>query len=586
MNKKLRIPIELFISWSICYSIIYTGKAAASDILLTSHSVFTLVLFSLIYILVRHQLTLFIHQKSFPIYAVSLIFSLMMVIGQDIYEEGILTYSFSGLLDILYRVLSLTILFGLLIQKLFIYFSSKFSVSSLSDSKPHKRWKIFLFYWGIIFLCWFPVFLAFYPGIFAYDTPLQMWQSISHEYTTHHPLLHTLYLGTTVLLGASIHSYNFGIALYSISQMLLLSAIFSCICCYLHKWKLPRLIQIIALVFFALHPLNSMFSISATKDVLFAGFFALVFAQITDFLLYPETLNLRIKKLFYSASIVLLCLFRNNGIYVMLFLIPFLLAFKNKQKWKLFRVTLVGIVFYLITNTALTTFLHAANGSIAEMLSVPMQQLALVYNTEEDLEPEYRDAIEYYISPDTLVLYNGFISDPVKDGFNEDAFFERTKNFLYMWITLGIRYPADYINAFLTLTLGNWYPDMNYPNIHPYMETEVKDMWGQLPMYRDSKLPWLEMLYSSFRTEVPQQELPVISMLFSPGILIWIVILAMGYYIYMQHRRFILPLCLCLGLWGTNMLGPIALMRYSYPIFCCIPLIISTAILISRNKTR
>ena len=583
MKKRFRIPIELFLSWCLCYSIIYTGKTAATDILLTAHSIFSLVLFILIYILLHNFSNLFFKTKSLSVGLTGLIFAIMMVLGQDIYEEGTLTYTFSGFLDILFRIFSLSLLFCILIQIFFNYLIQKRETYFFSKSNAGKSWKFFPLIWAIIFLCWFPIFLAFYPGIFSYDTPAQMWQVISHEYNTHHPLLHTLYMGGVVLFGASIKSYNFGIALYSLTQMLILSAIFSCICCYMRKWQIPRTVQIISVIFFSLHPVNSLYSISATKDVLFAGLIALIFAQLVDILVAPDSCcNKFFQKLFYIFNVLMLCLFRNNGIYVILFLLPFIFLLQKKQRKTLLQTTLVGIVLYFLCNSALTASLHATKGSVAEMLSVPIQQFALTYN-RENLSPEDKEELTYYISEDTLSLYNGFISDPVKDGFNEEAFSERTKNFFYLWVKLGLQYPTDYIDAFLVLTLGNWYPDMNYPNIHPYMETEVKDMWGQLPMYRDSKLPWLEKIYTVFRTEVPHQNLPVISLLFSPGILIWIVILAISYFTYIRHKRFILPLCICIGLWGTNMLGPVALIRYVYPIFCCIPLIASEIILASRS---
>ena len=97
------------------------------------------------------------------------------------------------------------------------------------------------------------------------------------------------------------------------------------------------------------------------------------------------------------------------------------------------QTTLVGIVLYFLCNSVLTASLHATKGSVAEMLSVPIQQFALTYN-RENLSPEDKEELTYYISEDTLSLYNGFISDPVKDGFNEEAFSERTKNFFYHYM--------------------------------------------------------------------------------------------------------------------------------------------------------
>ena len=54
---------------------------------------------------------------------------------------------------------------------------------------------------GLVLLCWLPVLIAFFPGIAAYDMDFQMYQVASGDYSTHHPLLHTLFLGMLLSAG-------------------------------------------------------------------------------------------------------------------------------------------------------------------------------------------------------------------------------------------------------------------------------------------------------------------------------------------------------------------------------------------------
>ncbi|MFQ8840568.1 MAG: hypothetical protein ACLR8P_06170 [Clostridium fessum] len=50
--------------------------------------------------------------------------------------------------------------------------------------------------------------------------------------TTHHPLIHTLYLGLCMkIAGRLFHTYQAGMALYALSQSFFMSAVFSCNVC-------------------------------------------------------------------------------------------------------------------------------------------------------------------------------------------------------------------------------------------------------------------------------------------------------------------------------------------------------------------
>ena len=50
-------------------------------------------------------------------------------------------------------------------------------------------------------LCWLPVLLAYFPGVTGYDMDGQMWMIMSGDYTSHHPLLHTLFVQACIMLG-------------------------------------------------------------------------------------------------------------------------------------------------------------------------------------------------------------------------------------------------------------------------------------------------------------------------------------------------------------------------------------------------
>lgn len=140
------------------------------------------------------------------------------------------------------------------------------------EESAQNVWKRGLVYTALIFLCWLPVFLAYYPSVFAYDAEGQLYQVLAHDYNTHHPLLHTLFLGAFFRLGGEvIGSYSAGMAVHSVVQMALLAAAFGYTLSYLYRKGVPAYLRLALLLFYALFPTNAVLAVSTTKDVLFSA---------------------------------------------------------------------------------------------------------------------------------------------------------------------------------------------------------------------------------------------------------------------------------------------------------------------------
>ena len=176
----------------------------------------------------------------------------------------------------------------------------------------------------------------FYPGIFAYDVPNQVSQLHFREFTSHHPVLHTLYLGICIGIGKQFHSYNLGVAIYTLSQMAVMSAIFAYTCSKLNRWGAPVWVWVLSILYFALHPLNSVFAVSTTKDVLFTGFLLLLIIFLYEMFREPDIF---VHSIFLQArflvTVILMASFRNNGLYAFLLCIPFILMLQKKRRMRL-----------------------------------------------------------------------------------------------------------------------------------------------------------------------------------------------------------------------------------------------------------
>ena len=81
---------------------------------------------------------------------------------------------------------------------------------------------------GVILFLYLLVFLAVYPGFFVYDAQDEYLQVVTRNFSTHHPLMHVLFLGGIIQAVYKLTgSYNLGIACYTLIQMTVMAGIFA-----------------------------------------------------------------------------------------------------------------------------------------------------------------------------------------------------------------------------------------------------------------------------------------------------------------------------------------------------------------------
>ena len=430
----------------------------------------------------------------------------------------------------------------------------------------------FVSLWVTIFICWIPVLLAFYPGIFSYDAKWQCSQvGEILKLTSHHPVIHTLFLGGCVYFGKSVlHSANTGLLLYSLVQMLINSAIFAYCLVYIKKLKASSIVFIGCFIFYALIPFNSLFSICATKDVIFASLFLLFAILLCKIAFNPTDFFSSWKQ---SVAFICICfmllIFRNNMLYAFLISIPFLLIIYRRY-WKHMAVILiVPILLLKLYEGLLYPVLQVSPGNSREAYSVIMQQYACVYN-ECTLDEADRELLLELMDDASWKKYEPHKSDAVKDHFNTRNFEDNIGDYISLWVKLGIQHPSQYINAFMNLTYGYWYPNDVLPDTTTYRKfIEISD--GDDITF-NSKWPWLFDKLYYFGMGSSYQKLPVLSMLFSPAAYVWTILFLCIVCLYHRRCRFFSVMVVPAALFLTILLGPVALLRYIYPIVLCVPL--------------
>lgn len=523
-------------------------------------------------------------RKAVVTVLLSLLFSLMQVTGYQIsmhFGTSVHQSDFFqkiGVLSVPQCILATIMAFP--VWCAIIYFAFSWLEKS-KDCKWEGSRKMNLCIWAaaavLLLLCWVPYFLAAYPGFYNYDAMVQVPQALYEDvpYSAHHPLLHTLFMGKIIAFGYSLNAdFNDGILLYSVIQMIICAMAFAYMVTYILKMTGRRWMGILAFAYYGLFPVIPMFALSTTKDTLFS-----VLLQLVVIFLYEMCRDMdsffasKWKILRFVAVVVLMCLLRKNGIYALVCIVPFVIMWRKAYWKKLLLLFGLTIGLYLGIDTGLMWALDAVPGSAEEMLSVPMQQLAKVYNEhgEEAFAEEELELIYEGISKEQLLNYNPFLADHIKNYFDYNVIAENKGEFLTLWLGKGLEYPWTYIKAFLYNTYQAWYPNTFVYSLPGSSETYYFDMNMHVGAERDTKNQGLLVFCQQIGTEPKYQRIPIVRTLFSMGAMLWVAMFTFAFGIYRKNRPLTLALGLVLLCCATVFLGPVSLVRYYLVLFYGFP---------------
>ena len=452
----------------------------------------------------------------------------------------------------------------------------------------------------ILFLCWLPVFLAVYPGFFAYDATDELQEVLTGQYVTRHPLLHVLMLGKTVSgIQKLTGSYNIGIGVYVLVQMAGMAMLLG--------WTIQQLRtragRVCGLLFYGLFPVMPMYVLCTSKDMPYtAGMLAVLVllcrmqrsghsrrgesevaaadAEMPKAGHFPlSTASLPA----LAFALLVMAVFRSNGVIVLVLFLPILFFLVQKSSRKK-AVLLAGVVLgaYVLLQSGLNIVLKPESTNAMESLTVPIQQLARTWNYSPELFSEEDQETLFEILPEeSLALYQPKLSDLVKAGFVTESFQNDPGKYLKLWLKIGIKAPATYLNAWLLTSYGFWYPGADidvYNGTRCYESSSYFSCETEGPGRRDSKLPWLEHWYEILSWTDTVHKIPVVSLPFSPGALCWCYVLGTLFLIASGNWRkaaVFSPVCLNLL---TVLLGPTYLVRYVLIFWFALPLYLSICV--------
>lgn len=498
----------------------------------------------------------------------SLIFAIFIVIGNSFQRINSWSLVFSRrktLYISFIKIIIWTILIDIAINIIILIFKWYYN-KKLRTGKINKIFNKHTFLISIVVMLigWAIYIVAFYPTVITIDAYGQLKQFFGLEnyysdtvvllsedvlITNHHPVLHTMMLGTLLKLGRACINDNFGLFLYSIIQIGILASVLAYTIKYLKKNGAKNRFLYIILFIYALVPVFPFYAMTATKDVIYTALIILYIIEIHKIVKNNKEELVSYKKV---ISLILLsiaiCLARNNGIGIVL-ITWFAILFYSKSNRKRIGIILITIVLISVGYTKLILPLFKIQQtSKREILSIPFQQTARYIRTyEKEVTGEEKKVINKVLNYEKIKeVYNPNNSDPVKNTYNKYASNEDIKQYFKVWIKEFFKHPGVYIQATINNTYGYFYPSLSLDYI--YYQDVNNPMLNLIANhgYRNFKERFMDYHYNDNMNNVriflvkgakAFQHIPILGGIVNIAINNWIVILMIGYICQSKKKR-------------------------------------------------
>ena len=458
--------------------------------------------------------------------------------------------------------------------------------------------------WLFLIVCsrLFALFL-FYPLVFGFDAAVGLRTFMDPDCAScnHHPyfvqLIHALFFN----IGKEIGHLSVGFFLLALLSIIFSSAIILYGIRLMQHANLSRRLLIAFAISYALFPLYPYLSINPTKDGLFAYTFLLYL--FTLFELYITDAQCLYNKRFlvlHTVTILLLCLTRHQGIYIV-FVECVLLLLCYKSNWKgIILMTVPSLCLVSAYNNVLLPFINVEPAGKQEVYGSLFQQTAYYLQQHpDDVTTSELSAINKVLNSDTIIVkYVSDTTDPVKNGYKYNPWYrhyigapsifrhidhsheaEDLKAYRSAWLSMGLRHPLTYIEASLAISAGFFY---NFNRL--LLETEPK--WAEngaatTPEYRfvhfnKAARIYNNRIYSWFKY-------PILNWIIAIPYYNWAAIFFLGILFYRKDFKGLivfLPILLSLGI---LLICPMVYGRYAYPIAMGLPLLVIYT-LYSKNR--
>ena len=512
--------------------------------------------------------------KRTKIYSIilSILLSLMLSIGSIvssyIYSPAVNIFT---LKNIAYSIIATTG-FSLFFYRLFIILFSKAKNITLFEKHDKMKLRYFFIICGIMFVIYFLYFIRYYPAIMTPDSYYVLHYANNFIMSDFHPFGHTWFIGAFFHLGKLLFgNMNMAVAFSIVIQMICIVLMFSFTIKYLYDKGLNKKWTIALTLIYSLNPLFAHYSITLWRDVMFGGAFVTLLITLYEFI---SCKNIKAKYvILFVINTLIILFFRNNGIYIFLFTAPFII-FILKGKRKMMSILCFSILLtYFIIKGPVFNYFKIEKTTSVEAFSIPLQQIARVVSSGREIPEKDLKYLEKLFDYDKIEFsYNPAISDPIKNLANKSVL-NNKKDFFKTYLSLFIKYPNVYFEAYCLQTLGYWYPDV----IYWATAGESSSIFPEEKIYSVSITP---LWYNKIIDTTVSRKIPLNNIVWSVGLQFIVLLCSTFLMFYLKNNKYILCFIPLYGLWISIMLAtPVfAELRYVFGLFVCSPIMLVIAI--------
>ncbi|MBZ5960319.1 MULTISPECIES: DUF6020 family protein [Leuconostoc gelidum group] len=466
------------------------------------------------------------------------------------------------------------------------------------------------FYFLVILIAWLPYWWAFFPVIVSYDGAAQLANFFGLSYPNNHqPYTAAAIMGVLIKFFMKLTNNNstWSFALYAG----LIGSCSAIVCSRLvvkFGTAFGRNIQWLSLLLFALFPLFPFYAFSYDKTAPFLIGIGMSFSALISIAI-DKNLNNHLWEL--AIGTVVTSVFRSDGYYVMVIvLLACVVVLRSKQ---LLLCLISIIVLMTVITKVIFPMAFIAPGLPGDSISVPLQQVAYTVKTHEaQLKGSklYDDLNKIMPLKKITEVYNPNLADYVKFNYGntynnenkskKEAFEtflkERSKygirNFLKLWLRLGMKYPFDYVKAWI-YQVDSYYSPTNdneqekssgqlFMNLNQvWVQNRITDIMRQLNFSVDYNGSEFAKKFKN-RLLTPLHNNNIIYKIFlSAWLYDWLLIISSLVLLVKMIRKNVsivwgLPFLLPLGVLGVAMLTPVdGGMRYILPVIMALPMCIA-----------
>lgn len=581
VKQFLPVILSLLGAGGVCYLLELTGSRYPD------YSVLSVLLAVAIYILLKRISKDQTRRHFICAAAAAFFIALILILGYQLDRYGMTDGGVKGKGMILLRSLCLAIalfpfgdmLFGII---------ERIPFGMGGESKPWRKGAVFGVSFGVIFLLWIPVWMAYYPIVMSYDFHRQVNEAYKGWiwFNSYQPLIHTWLIWLFLQIGGALGSNEAGMGLFTLFQMLVVSVAMAYACTMIYKLVRRKWAVVLTVLFYGLFPFCSVSMMIGTKDAIFSALFLTFTVLLTERNLY-RTERRWVMELPMIVTAVLMMMFRYNALYaVAAFGVLSLILAKGRERLRLFLLCAIMAVGGRAAQEGIQRGLGTTiRGSAVEKYSVIIQQFARVgYCHAEDMEPEIYHLVDKYVSSDSWQNHMPALADASRNGVSFAAVWEPDMGQVMKdWFRVGLKYPNEYIDAFLCVTGGYWFPDdrtycemqgWGFGDRHGAIFTNNSSASDTYEGIRHiSRFPWLEDQLEAIVSDNAFYNWPVISVLFKPAVYTLSLVLTAIALLYRKQKKQAFICLFPLVYFGTMLLGPAVQFRYVLPIMITVPVL-------------